>query len=95
MTPARAAEILGCAMTASHEDVRRAYAIVVKLAHPDSGYAREMRARKWETPSVADVMAARDVLLAKPAQVCSYCRGTGWQSVGLRKQRCVKGCEEV
>lgn len=82
------------------EQIRSAFAAAVKLCHPDHGLA-DWPFDKGPPHSVTDLKKARDVWLGShPDQdarvnACGYCRGTGWQSVGMRKVRCVKGCEET
>lgn len=88
MTPAQAAKILGCDVGATEDDVKWAFAAGVKLNHPDSIAGQQ---KGSDCVPMATLKQARDVLLKREA-TCPYCRGTGWQSVGMRKQRCVRGC---
>jgi hypothetical protein len=102
VTPSQAAKILGCEVLASPDEVRAAFAKCAKILHPDTedGMYAVQPPAEWARmggPVIATISGlkqARDVLLQRPAQACGVCRGTGWQSVGMKRVRCVKGCDE-
>lgn len=100
MTPSQAAKILGCDVGSTEGEVRGAFVLAIRNAHPDTAGNALAAVLRVPRPDkvvydVETIKQARDVLLQRPAAACGYCRGTGWQSLGMRRQRCVKGCEEA
>lgn len=93
MTRDQAAKLLGCAVSASADEVRRAFAITARDSHPDS---RPSHLLDVPAPDLRDLKLARDVLLTAAGEVrpatCPHCRGSGWVQVGFKQERCVRGC---
>lgn len=82
------------------ESVRRAFAEAVRVHHPDTRTTISTPGGVW-FPSMKEIKDARDVLLAHytgrvpdSAKVCPVCRGTGVQTIGVRRVPCVRGCPD-
>jgi hypothetical protein len=96
MTPTAAARILSLVHPVTERQVvRAAFAIAVRMCHPDHGLST-WPASRGPPPSMEDLKKARDVLLAeieaRARPDCPDCRGSGWVAEGFKKMRCRRGC---
>lgn len=82
----------------TQDSVRSAFAEAVKALHPDS--RRGDRGDVNSQWTMHQLKESRELLLGHysgpsvgPASACPVCRGSGWQSIGMRRVPCVKGCD--
>lgn len=96
MNLSQAERILGVKLGSSDDAVRLAFSVAVKANHPDTAALGEPGATLW---GMAQLKQARDLLLGGSRGgtivFCPHCRDTGWQSIGLHRVSCVKGCKEA